>query len=328
MRPSAYTNCPPSSALHTGDLLFPRQSKNNLENTGDTSQTDTTPLDTDRMESGKNELNLDNWQVKSLLFKIMSFEMKDLFKEWLDMSVMGVMNSQLGELFLELLKSNTPRQDNFLAGHMSMVIREEAGQVVTNGSTSGTVYVIEANITDYCHYRVAVHPYWVDESGSPTLGELRGWANRRIALGEKVWSARPVALAANNGSETLGGALVEHAKRWLGRPYGFFDHPTFGNPDRMYCAEYLYNVFKDASTSTQPAASVELDDKRTWGWMLRYFAASKQDRLHGLLKALMEQKHIPPGKPFFVLTPAMVWSSDTMTQHSSPLGEGPYCVEV
>lgn len=281
------------------------------------------------------DLSLDDWKVMSLLLKIMTVEMGDLFQEWLDMSVKEFIRSDLGKFLFELLKTDSSRDENFFVGHMAMVVRENTGQVVTDGSNAGTAYVIEANTTDYSHYRVAVHPYWAEDEpdtlqpdapNHPTLGQLRGWANRRKAAGEKVWSASVARLVTEPNTSDLVASVVAQAKRWLGRPYGFFDHPTFGDPDRMYCAEYLYKVFNEGSAAT--GQSVRLDDRRTWGWMRAYFAASGQTRLHDLLKSLMTEKSIDTQQPFFVLTPAMVWCSGAITGTQSPENEGPYCVAV
>lgn len=284
---------------------------------------------------GKSELSLDDWGVMSLLLKIMKVEMSALFKAWLNMSVSEFIASDLGKFLFELLQNNSSRDENFFVGHMAMVIREERGQLVTDGSHNGTAYVIEANTTDYSHYRVAVHPYWVPEepqaphpdgAGHTDVGQLRGWANRRAAAGEKVWSASVAQLCSATDALQLVTAVVAQAKRWLGRPYGFFDHPTFGDPNRMYCAEYLYKVFKEGAAAT--GLTVKLDDRRTWGWMHAYFAASGQTRLHDLLGRLMTDKSIDAQQPFFVLTPAMVWCSGALTDAKSPENEGPYCVAV
>ncbi len=281
------------------------------------------------------DLSLDDWKVMSLLLKIMKVEMGDLFQEWLDMSVKEFIRSDLGKFLFELLKTDSSRDENFFVGHMAMVIRENWGQVVTDGSNAGTAYVIEANTTDYSHYRVAVHPYWAEDEpdtlqpdapNHPTLGQLRGWANRRKAADEKVWSASVAQLVTVPNTSDLVASVVAQAKRWLGRPYGFFDHPTFGDPDRMYCAEYLYKVFNEGSAAT--GQSVKLDDRRTWGWMRAYFAASGQPHLHDLLERLMAEKSIDTQRPFFVLTPAMVWCSGAITGTQSPENEGPYCVAV
>lgn len=275
--------------------------------------------------SPKGQINLDDWRVMSLLLKIMQADMGELFHAWLDMTVTDFVKSDLGQFLFELLKSGTTTEENFFVGHLAMVFREHQGQVVTNDQAEGAVYVIEANITDYSHYRVAIHPYWVDEVGSPTADEWRGWANRRMAQGQKVWAARPAALVTDTpDSALLRQHLVTQAKRWLGRPYGFFDHPTFGDPDRMYCAEYLYRVFWDASEENPGGQTIGLDGNRNWGWMRSYLKASKQQRLFGLVDALMKEHHFPASKPFFVLTPAMIWCSPAMAQHASPQGEEPY----
>jgi hypothetical protein len=205
--------------------------------------------------------------------------------------------------------------------------------VVTDGSTSGQVYVIEANITDFSHYRVAMHPYWVEDASSCTEGELRGWANRRLALGQQVWSARPATLMTNacmpaDKQAVRRNALAMHAKRWLGRPYGFFDNPEFGEPDRMYCAEYLYRVFRDAD---EPGTTSPTDlggGNRTWGWIQAYLKVTGQTKLHGYLEDLRKTKCFEARRQFFVLTPPMVWSSPILGGHWNPKGQGPYSPAV
>ncbi len=279
------------------------------------------------------QFDLDDPRVMYLVYKILSVEMQELFNGWLDMSVKEFRKSPLGKFLIKLLKAPDPTEGNFLIGHMAMVIREHGGQVVTDGSQTGQVYVIEANITDFSHYRVAMHPYLVADGESSTEGELRGWANRRVALGQMVWSARPAVFVGGSGvtAHTQAArrlALAAHAKRWLGRPFGFFDEPAFGEPDRMYCAEYLYRVFQDADApGTLPPTDLG-GGNRTWGWMLKYFAATKDAELAGYLQDLIDNKGFSADRPFFVLTPAMVWSSSVLGGQWSPAGQGPYSDKV
>lgn len=280
--------------------------------------------------SSKSQFDLNDPRVMYLMYKIVSHDMKELFEDWLNMSVLQFTFSRLGRFLFKLLKADDPAGGNFFIGHMAMVIREEAGQVVTDGSTAGQVYVIEANITDFSHYRVAMHPYWAADAADSIEGELRGWANRRLARGEKVWSARPVALISGTGAtdkEVVArrAALAAHAKRWHGRPYGFFDEPEFGEPDRMYCAEYLHKVFKDAGVlGGQDLAG----GNRTWGWMQRYFQQTGETQLQGYLDDLIAKKGFGADRPFFVLTPPMVWDSSVLGQPWSPTGCGPYSPSV
>lgn len=286
------------------------------------------PWDGSQPKAEPGVLGMDDWRVMSLLMKVMAAEMSDLFEEWLNMPVKAFIKSALGKFLFTLLKSDATTEENFFVGHMAMVFREDKGQVLAGDSTAGTAYVIEANITDFSHYRVAMHPYWVDDGPTPAPHTHRGWANRRLAEKQKIWMARPKACEGAAQAPEFQRALVAHAKRWLGRPYGFFDAPEFGEPDRMYCAEYLYRVFLDASLSVGGTKPVKLDSNRTWGWMLAYFKSSNQTRLHGLLADLMNQKSFNPDRAFFVLTPAMVWCSATLCDHANPEKEAPYCAPV
>jgi hypothetical protein len=279
------------------------------------------------------QFDLNDPRVMYLVYKILSVEMKALFEDWLDMSVKEFRKSRLGKFLFKLLQAPDATEGNLFIGHMAMVIREHEGQVVTHG-TAGQVYVIEANTTDFSHYRVALHPYWVDDAADSTVGELRGWANRRLAPahGQMVWSARPAALVDGAASPAAQAsrrmALAAQAKRWQGRPFGLFDDAEFGEPDRMYCAEYLYRVFQDADAhGTTPPTDLG-GGNRTWGWMLKYFAATGDAELAGYLQDLIEKKRFEADKPFFVLTPAMVWSSSVLGGRWNPTGQGPYAPPV
>ena len=262
------------------------------------------------------------------LVKILESEFPDLIDKWLDMSMRDFMDSKIAEFLVESLVADDPR-GSFFVGHLSMVVREEAGQVVTGNR--GTAYVIEANVTDYSHYRVAIHPYHIDgETAKPTKDNadlMRGWAERRLALGENVCRSRPKALADSTGAPAerhgLQQALADKAKLLLGRPFGFFDHPEFGDIDHMYCAEYLFWVFREAGQA-QGLDPWLIDDLRGWGWMKRYLAASRQTKLLKLVDDTMREQHFPETRKFFVLTPPMVWNSAQLPWHWSPDGEGPY----
>ena len=259
------------------------------------------------------------------------------------------------KLLLDLLTVSDPRTNIFI-GHVCIVIREENGQHVA--APNGKVYVIEDNITSYAHYRVAIHPYSVvDEFKKVTdhvnanLNGIRlgkdvnfaanvlttGWANRRSALLEHVWHARPK-ITEPNGWQNI---LISEAKRLHGRPFGFMDKPVFGDTNRMYCAEYVYSVFRACDQNF----GNKLKDKMTWGLMKEYvrLAAEKakdKGNNNSVASALWrfmieitanpDTYHKKDESEFFLLHPAMLWNSSLLeindavlksTKHSNSYAE-------
>jgi hypothetical protein len=363
-------HCPKPDELRTGDLLFPRKGgavtmsvaaqwhSNWFDKKISTVIRDTNPLlyrvisieknrklldsyspglrlqaspgmqlSTLLEKSGAQVIDLDDPKVQMYLYKVFSLAFKELIDAWLEMTIKQFIASSIGKFLLTTLTANDAR-DSFFVGHLSMVIREHNGQVVYGNE--GQAYVIEANVTDYSHYRVAVHPYCPQiELTGPVPAENRalGWVTRRMAIGEKVWVARPGALPAGDQPDTneqknMKNRLVEQAKALHGRPYGFFDNPKFGDTDRVYCSEYLYSVFKSAAVPN-------FGEHRTWKWVQAYLSASGQDEVRQLVDKLMKDHPvIKPENEFFVLTPPMIWRSQALVRGQSPEHEDSYSPEV
>jgi hypothetical protein len=248
---------------------------------------------------------------------VLEITFPQLLNGWLDMTVAEFVKHKIHTFLIDALTSPDVRL-SFFVGHVGIVLREENGHSVDEG---GNVYVIEANITDYSHYRVAIHPYYVGSDSSPanTLSsseakeasqKMRGWVNRRCALGEYVWCARPEGLSIGNWKDQL----VQKSKAYLGRPFGFFDRPTFGDDDRMYCAEYVWRVFNDIGKTYASA----LQDKQTWGSMERYLGVSGQKQQQNLVSDIKRGQGFADSKPFFVLPPALLWNSGALNRLSNP----------
>lgn len=253
------------------------------------------------------------------MLAILKIEFPDLLQQWLNMSVDTFVRSDIGRFFVDMLTSPDARL-SFFVGHVAIVLREQDGQSVD--APQGQVYVIEANITDYAHYRVSIHPYHcntdidpdarLDAAPSEWAQEIRGWANRRCALGEYVWHARP-ALEGHAWRTPL----MQACKQLLGRPYGFFDHPDFGEDDRLYCSEFVYRAFKNLE-GLLPKFADNLRDKQTWGGMRDYLHASGQRDQLDLVKSIMSDHHILADKRFFVMPPPLLWNSAALTSRTSP----------
>lgn len=275
---------------------------------------------------GASQYDLDDPRVLMFLYRVLQTALAGLVDDWLNMTIDDFIRSEIGRFLLKTLTDKSP-QTSFFVGHMAMVIRERDGVVV--GGSEGTPYVIEANITDYSHYRVAVHPYAMADDPAPTPAAeplMRGWANRRLARQEKIWLARPTALPAGDAPDsasqlTLKQTLAAQAKALHGRPYGFFDNPTFGDPDRMYCSEFVFNVFRSAG-------GISIADHQSWGWVARYLAVSGQTALADLVNKVRVASGFEESRPFFVLTPPMVWSSAAVQQTWNPAGEPGYSPDV
>lgn len=260
------------------------------------------------------QVNFEDPRVMYFLLQVMRVALPDLLESWMGTSVRDFLKSSLGKILFTLLKSDDPAGQNVFIGHVGMVIREANGVVTTDAT--GTPYVIEANATDFSHYRVAIHPYWVDEGADTPSTCLRGWAKRRLAIGNQVWLAR----SDRSIPPEAPGLLVDAAKRWLGRPYGLLDSSVFADPDRMYCSEYIYRVFNDALGYPLGQAN------RTWGWFVNHLIKSGQTDLAEAAKEVQTQAGYVDDHEFFLLTPAMVWLDGSMTHKWCPPsgGGGPY----
>jgi hypothetical protein len=324
--------------LDTGDLLFPRLSdaaKEKLKNSL-TPQNDSMHIDIDSM--------LANPRVTKLLINILTESgIDDLLKDWFNGDALKegskFKKDPLIGLLLNLLASNDVSNEVFI-GHVGIVLREREH-----------VYVIECNITSYSHYRVSIHPYHVPsdadecslylnekyaeylthndpEQDTTDYGlheaQATGWVNRRAAKLEHVWYARPKGL-----DDDMKKNLASAAKELHGRPYGFFDHPQFGNDDRMYCSEYVCNAFKNGIS---PAKAPNLTDKMTWEYIEAYLSKVNNKKMlsfvQDILKDTKNQYKIKPGDTFFVLPPAILWNSSGLEYPPKLLNGRPYAPEI
>jgi hypothetical protein len=235
------------------------------------------------------------------------------------------------QLLLDLLTSDDVRANVFV-GHVGIVIRENEN-----------VYVIEDNITSYSHYRVAIHPYYVESEVAKVnqylvsnylspgyksttdyerpASQTSGWVNRRTAMLEHVWHARPPGL-----TDSYKNSLVAAAKALHGRPFGFFDHPEFGNNDRMYCAEFVYKAFKDGVSKLW---ADKIIDKMTWKYVRNYLEADGNNKMQKFVERILAdtQYLIDENRPFFVLPPAILWNSTNLQPMFTPGGK-PYAPRI
>lgn len=249
---------------------------------------------------------------------ILDIALPDIIKDWLGMTVADFIRHEVGRFLVDALTSPDVRL-SFFVGHVGVVLRESDGQSVD--PPHGRVRVIETNITDYAHYRVSLQPYFhvddirphsatSDEVAKEAAHKMRGWVNRRCALGERVWMARPDPSTTADWQDLL----LQAGKSYLGRPYGFFDHPCFGDDDRMYCAEYVFRMFEDVD----PVLARRLQDRRTWGDMKSYLCKSGQTKQYKLVESIQHQQGFPDDRPFFVLPPALLWNSSALEQVFAP----------
>ena len=289
-------------------------------------QTESTSIDVDSMLK-------DRRVIKLIIEILIASNFGELVKDWFNIdapkTVSEFRKDPLIGLLFDLLSADDVRNEVFV-GHVGIVICER-----------DNIYIIEDNITSYSHYRVAIHPYYVKKddvhvanylaknynyttlSYAPTTdfelpsNQATGWVNRRAAMLEHVWHARPKDLAGND--------LISAAKALHGRPFGFFDHPKFGNNDRMYCAEYVYNAFKNGIS---PTMAKNLTDKMTWGDMEAYLKIVKNIKMLGfvqdILKDAKNKYKIKPKDAFFVLPPAMLWNSSGLHFPFAHPGGNPY----
>jgi hypothetical protein len=248
---------------------------------------------------------MDRQEFDRWMLLILKTSLRAIPEDWLDMTVEDFHKHPIWDFLVEQLMSPDPTL-SFFVGHVGVVLKE-----------GGSTWVIEANITDYSHYRVAIHPYYVAEdqqSFGPAppseslesairsnAANLRGWVNRRCALGELTWWARPKALTDEDREK-----LPNLAKRYMGRPYGFFDHPGMGHSNRFYCSEFVYRVFCDV----RPELKNSIDDQRTWGGMLNHLHAAKQGSQADMVDYLRRELGKRPSDEFFVFPPALLWRSD------------------
>jgi hypothetical protein len=254
----------------------------------------------------------------ALMFFILTKAFGGLIDDWLKMPVFKFVQHPLCDLLTGALRHSA--DEGFFVGHVAMVLRETDGA----HDPAGKLWVIEANATDYAHYSVSVHPYFVADEGTAPLGQrrVRGWLNRRLALGEAVWCSRHEALQADDGDaaagarvEALRARLVPLAKQYLGRRYGFFDNPDFGETGRFYCAEFVHRVFWDLGDD-----AMGLDQHCQWEWLLANSALLGSE---GFVERMRVAVHADGfretirGKPFFLLTLPMLYACQRLVRRDA-----------
>lgn len=260
-----------------------------------------------------------------LLFVILVKAFPELLQAWLSMTVRQFLEHPLSRLLTGALQSGS--SPGFFVGHVAMVLREDDGAHAD--APHGKVWVIEANATDFAHYRVALHPYLVpsEPTARPAPGDtpppwLRGWANRRLAAGESIWHSRHTTLEDDpDEARSLRRMMVGAAKRYLGRPYGFFDDPAFGDAGRFYCGEFVHQVFQDTGNGR-----LRVDQNRTWNWLHLNRDLLSGPKFGAEVDAAMKAGNLlatMQGKPFFLLTLPMLYCSEGLKRCDAE-GTPPY----
>jgi hypothetical protein len=242
-----------------------------------------------------------------LLLKILDATFGELTMDWLNMTVRQFIQHPIARILIDAI--NKDLGNGFFVGHCALVLREQAG----HDANAGRAYVIEANITDFSHYRVSIHPYSETNGAEPTSG----WVNFRCGLGQQVWHARPAALDRDlPAAAAMRSAIVTWAKTLLGRPYGFFDNPALGETDRLYCSEFVYSVFSKADSM-----QLDVGDHRSWRWLLENMPDPARTQLEDELRSgdgRLYQWVIT--RPFFLLTVQMLWRSARLVAKHKPGG--------
>ena len=145
--------------------------------------------------------------------------------------------------------------NNYYSGHVAMVLVE-----------NGVRYVIEAGAMDFASYRVAIRPYYLDETQPQNKdAEHRAWANYRGLRNNLIWVQRPK----NALDEAENTQLANYAKSLLGRPYGLIDSLEFADDSRIYCSDFVYKCYA--------AIGIPLDDNRSWRW---FYSSTTIDKLN------------------------------------------------
>jgi hypothetical protein len=332
--PNPGVNCPNIKHLKTGDLLFPRL--------GDFATAKYEPVDPAAMDDLISNTKL----LKLIQNALIAAGFKSIADEWFGHTVnsnsfIQFYNDPLIKLFYNIFAEGDIR-NNLFVGHVGMVICEKEGEIVKDAIGDNiNVYVIESNITSYSHYRVAIHPYYVAEevdvvkdyferhfSNADLLpfcdydlpaSQAVGWVNRRIAKHECVWHASPKSEGFPNNWQI---DLVLKAKSLHGRSYAFFDHPEFGDDNRLYCAEFIYKVYKDAIGS----AADSLIDKMKWGKIVKYLNAENNVDMAALISEIIQTDNkykIKESDDFFVLPPAILWNSAILNKNNCGMNK-PY----
>jgi Permuted papain-like amidase enzyme, YaeF/YiiX, C92 family len=250
------------------------------------------------------------------VYPILQSQFKDILDEWLDMTLDDFIKSKFGKFLINAIDTKDTRQ-NFFIGHVGIVIR--------TGDRDEDVYVVDENITDFAHYRVAIHPYLCSQSSTPMdqygQGAI-GWANFHCAQdhlegGRRIWRAILTREITDEEEETIARTAKEH----LGRPYGFFDNAHFGDNDRMYCAELVHKIYQ--------SIGVNLTDRMTWGWMQNYLNRDGTKLQKAAISEVIEKRHKNINDSFFLLHPAALWCSTSLEPVFSPTTPSePYVLPV
>jgi hypothetical protein len=318
--PNSGVNCPKIEDLKTGDLLFPRL--------GDFATAKYEPVDPTAMDDLISNTKL----LKLIQNALIAAGFKSIADEWFGHTVnsnsfIQFYNDPLIKLFYNIFAEGDIR-NNLFVGHVGMVICEKEGEIVKDAIGDNiNVYVIESNITSYSHYRVAIHPYYVKEEVDTVknyfekyfnnveplqdcdydlpASQAVGWVNRRIAMRECVWYARPTS---KGFPENWQIELATKAKSLHGRSYAFFDDPELGDDNRLYCAEFIYKVYKD----TIGSKANKLISKMKWGEIVKYLNADKNAVMETLILEIIQTNDkykISQFDNFFVLPPDILWRS-------------------
>lgn len=312
------TLCPRPEDLQTGDLLFPRPfdkvpvawlpgAQASFAEQESASRPRPAP---GILEAGlkrlllMNELNQQQtWMGREessrdeLIKQLQALYFLKFLNAWFHLTGLEVLSQpKLRDMVEKVLSgaySNGSGTD-FLSGHVSLVIRE-----------NDRPYVIESNVTDFSHYRVAIHPYCAVGNKDGELCGQRGWIDHRREKDEWVWQCRPRHDTGAELSEADQAAIANEAKKLLGRPYGFFEDTAYGNDDRLYCGEFCDLVLKTA-------CAVDVADCSTWDWMIANLPAD--NTFTADINAVLDEnggkiRDRVRGKPFFILTPKQMYRS-------------------
>jgi hypothetical protein len=281
---------PPAEILQTGDLLFPRAANVKVpfvrpvesftmdDATFQTATqrqfeggTDSDP-ERDLFRVGSDPAH--EWLRLAAVYKVLDRLFPEIAAEWAGRGLAIFLKHPLLKLFLSafaqefsdnmLLGDGT--LGNYYIGHVAMVVRESKDK--------DRLFVIEANASDFSHYRVAIHLYHDPATANLPLGLRRGWVDRRTGKSQLVWACRHrllddssvLAPAERDGARDR---LANTAKKYLGRPYGMFDILKFGDDDRLYCGEFCHRAYADAFAGSPHQA--RLDDNRSWKWLADNF---------------------------------------------------------
>lgn len=331
-------NFPNPADLQTGDILFPRVPRTggakNGDELDDKSSRYLESLGLSDIETFKQhfEKNRKTWsthhsqQLESapkaggldigdpanlmLLMRILEASFKDEINIWFGLTMTQFFRHPLMKILLGAL--NKDLGDGFFVGHCALVLRDPSS------TDPADLYVIEANITDYSHYGVSIHPYYINPvQDGGTAGQMRGWANHRAALGQKAWAKRPNALNEETPPvDQLRQLIVCNAKKHIGRPYGFFDSPRFGDTDRLYCSEFISQVFQETSPG-----HLQVDDRRKWDWLVDNIGGKEFGKKVKAAIATEKPKIEVEGTEFFILTVHMLWCSANLNWLFSPTND-------